>query len=211
MNQLPEFIQKIQAQLKEKLPGVDAQYEMAHRVRHLEQRKAMVPPKDVRVAAVLCYLFEIENEWHITLMKRTARGPHSGQISFPGGGREAEDHSLSETALREANEEVGIMGDETIIVGELSNLYIPVSNSLVYPFVAYGKETDYTIDPEEVVEAFNAPLTDLLNPDLLQNRDVKINETITLKQVPYFNVNGHVVWGATAMILNELLHVIRSF
>lgn len=212
--QQDNFIPLVKKVLGEQLPGRSAQLKMSTRLP--QYKEEIEPPADVRVAAVLVHLYH-DSEWRLTLMERTNRGPHSGQISFPGGGVEQQDTGLIDTALREANEEVGIISDQVQILGKLTPLYIPVSNSLVHPFVGYSEESpNYQLDPEEVKSVVVADLADFFNPDKLKQRSITVGNGFRLKDVPYFDINGHVVWGATAMMLSEFFvaldqyHEVRS-
>lgn len=204
------FISSLKDELNKPLPGKEVQFMMAHKVRSSDI-DFFKPGNKVRPAGVLALLYPHNGDFFITLIKRTNRGPHSGQISFPGGGLEAGDVDLSYTALREANEEVGIDPAQVEILGELSDLFIPVSNSMVNPFVGYAAERpEYIIDPEEVQFVIEAPLSHLLDSTKTRHTDIEIRDNLLLKDVPYFDIHDHVVWGATAMILKELLVIIEK-
>ncbi len=203
------MIEKLKNQLSKELPGKVTQYKMAHSARV----NPVSPPKDARIACVLALLYPKNKQWHIVLIERMSSNKndrHSGQISFPGGGLEPSDPSLEAGALREANEEVGVIDQDIEILGALTEMYIPVSNFLVYPFV--GK-IDYTPEfipqQSEVKSILEVPLALLQDPNTIQKTDLKISTQITLKNVPYYNVQNHVVWGATAMMLSEFLEVIK--
>ncbi len=203
------MIKNLKQQLSKELPGRPAQYKMAHAVR----LNYPPPPSDAKVACVLNLLYPKNDDWHIVLIERMSTHKddrHSGQISFPGGGLESSDTSLSAGALREANEEVGVISGDIELLGQLTDIYIPVSNFLVHHFV--GK-LDYTPEfipqPSEVKSILEVPLNHLRNPDTIQRKDLKISSNITLKNVPFYNVEDHVVWGATAMMLSEFLTVVE--
>ncbi|MEM7101563.1 MAG: CoA pyrophosphatase [Bacteroidota bacterium] len=207
---IPEFINTLREVLSEPLPGREIQYKMAHHGREDHEAK-IKPGPDVRVAGVLALLYPKNAELYLTLMRRTARGPHSGQVSFPGGGVEPEDENLEATALREAWEEVGIEPDDVEILGKLSSLFIPVSNALVNPFVGYSnKIPDYVIDPEEVQYVIEAPICDFLNIENIRNTNIEISEHLILKEVPYYHIRENVIWGATAMMMSEFLNIINQ-
>ncbi|NUO03749.1 MAG: CoA pyrophosphatase, partial [Saprospiraceae bacterium] len=128
------FIQHLQTRLKQPLPGQEAQYRMARAFRPV----TVSPPENAALAGVLALFFPKNDEWQLALIERVvthAGDRHSGQISFPGGKYEAADGILMNTALREAHEEVGIAPEEVKMLGPLTELYIPVSNFLVHPFV----------------------------------------------------------------------------
>ena len=204
-----KLITTLEEKLQRALPGQDVQYQMAHVIR----RQYDPAPAHAQRAGVLALLYPKEQEWHIVLIERSSRHPgdqHSGQISFPGGRFEEPDRTLADTALREAHEEVGVDPHIVTLIGELTELYIPVSNFLVKPFVGYTFRTPH-FQPQlsEVSSIVETPVRLLKNPETRQATDLKISGNITLRNVPYFNVFGKVVWGATAMMLNELLEVMK--
>jgi 8-oxo-dGTP pyrophosphatase MutT (NUDIX family) len=135
-------------------------------------------------------------------------GVHGGQISFPGGRKEKSDENTIQTALREANEETGVDSEKIILVGTLSPLFIPVSNTLVTPVVGWIKEKPlFKHQVEEVVFLFDADLRRFFDPSILKSKQLTIG-TKTL-DVKYFDYEGNMIWGATAMILNELLAILE--
>lgn len=205
-----DFVKQLRmALLMNELPGREAQLRMAHvtRSRYVEA------PSDARVAAVMVTLFPKEENWNLLLIKRkTVHGDrHSGQIGFPGGKFEPEDGTLIQTALRETEEEVGIGRGNINVLGPLTDLYIPVSNFVVHPYVGVlDQQPTYRLQPTEVSRVYETPLRRFLHPDARKKTDLQIAEGLNLKNVPYFDVEGEVLWGATAMILSELLEVIKS-
>lgn len=204
------LIEGIRRQLSEPLPGEAAQYRMASYTRKDIELRNIKPRDDVRVAAVLAMLYPKDGEAHITLMQRTDRGAHAGQVSFPGGGVEEQDSDLIDTALREAKEEVNIEPKDVQTLGKLTPMHIPISNSMVHPIVGYSNVVpDYIPDPNEVKAVIEAPLADFLNPDKLKMTDIRVPAGFVLKDTPYFDIKGYTVWGATAMMMNELLEVIK--
>ncbi|MCR9141354.1 MAG: CoA pyrophosphatase [bacterium] len=155
------------------------------------------------------------HDFHIPMMLRPARsGPHSGQISFPGGAYEkAHDPDLQATALRESEEELAIRPDEVQILGELSQLYVPPSGYLVSPYVGWSAgRPDFVPDPREVDRILEIPLADLLDPTKRLSEEREIQRGLV--RVPYFSFregdDEFKIWGASAMILSELLAVIES-
>ncbi len=208
-----EFINKLKYQLNNiELPGREIQYSMAHGVRKvwLENYKT---PENPKLSATLTLLYPKNDELHIVLMQRVVhkKDRHSGQVSFPGGKAEEDDVNLEATALREAQEELGINPAKVQVLGQMTEVYIPVSNFLVQPFVGFTNEIpDFQAQPTEVYEIIETPLSILLNPDNHKKTDLKLPNGMQLKQVPYFDVFGKVVWGATAMMLKEFITVIES-
>lgn len=205
-------IDNIQALFKTALlPGVAAQQKMAPQPRP-GQPNRWDSPNNCRQAGVLLVLYKptFTQELHLVLTRRPEYpGVHSGQISFPGGRRE-QGETLMETALRETKEEVGILPETLQIVGSLTSLYIPPSNFCLYPYVAYSPVyPTFQPDNKEVAEVIETPLTLLLDP---KNRHVEFWDLGEhgKRRVPFFNVFGHYVWGATAMILSEFLVILDA-
>lgn len=201
------FIDRLAQNLQRPLPGQPAQYRMAHAVR----RHQSSPPPDARQAGVMALLFPAQGHWHLTFIQRVASNPndrHSGQISFPGGKREPSDESLLQTALRETHEEIGVSPVEVTVLGALTPLYIPVSNFEVHPFVGYAEAPPvFSPQASEVTAVLTMPIDYFSDPANMRKTDLTVAPNITLKSVPYFDLNGEVLWGATAMILSELLAV----
>lgn len=209
------FPDYLAAGLARMLPGQPAQYKMAG-LRRLEERGLQAtPPSDVKLAAVLILLFMQDQTWHLTLIQRTVnpRDRHSGQISFPGGRYEPQDETLANAALREAQEELGVRPERVRLLGRLTELYVPVSNFVVHPFVGVlvdGESPAFTPQPGEVATILVPPLAIFLEGSSRKTTDITVSETVTLSNVPYFEVEGRVLWGATAMILNEFLEVVQT-
>jgi 8-oxo-dGTP pyrophosphatase MutT (NUDIX family) len=203
-------IDRLRSKLAGPLPGRVAQERMTGRVRPMPE----VIPEHARDSAVLQFLFPINNELHLLLMRRTEDGrAHSGQISFPGGRHEPEDASLMITALREAEEEVGIIASEVHVLGALTPMYIPISYFMVHPFVGWSdKRPDYLPSKNEVSEILEVPVAYLFNPDNKITTDVQPSSMpgVTFT-VPAYNLpQGGFIWGATAMMLSELEEVFQS-
>jgi 8-oxo-dGTP pyrophosphatase MutT (NUDIX family) len=203
------FIERLRDQLARHLPGEDAQFGMAPMARP-RMREALAAAPEVRQSAVLLYFFPKQDGWYLVLMKRTDYdGTHGGQVSIPGGRLESgEDHL--QAALREFEEEIGVGVDSHNLLGKLSDLFIPPSNYLVKPYVAYTLEMPlYAPDPLEVAEVIELPIDWLLNDSAVKRGKVRLSSGVSIES-PYFEVAGHVVWGATAMILNELKQVLQA-
>jgi len=204
------FIENLKKQFKFPLPGKKVQYEMATAFRN----NLKPPPENASKAAVMTLFYQKNNSPHFCLIQRVSTNKqdrHSGQISFPGGKYEPEDKDLEYTALRETYEEIGVPIDEIHVIGELTELYIPVSNFLVFPFVGYiNTIPNFALQESEVENIIEIPFQLIKEKDTRQLTDIKVSANLTLKKVPYFNVYGKVVWGATAMILNELTHMVKA-
>lgn len=197
------FIHSLKIKLNAPLPGIEAQFEMAHVHRPKTNLNELIPG-NYKSSAVLLLLIQRENDFYIPLTERhTYEGAHSGQISLPGGKQEERDDSLEQTALRECYEEIGLNNHITVL-GQLTPVYIPVSNFLVNPYVGVYTQNniDYNLNPSEVKSLIELSTSDLINPELVKTTTINAAPGIKLK-TPYFDVQGKIVWGATAMILNE--------
>jgi 8-oxo-dGTP pyrophosphatase MutT (NUDIX family) len=161
-------------------------------------------------SSVLILLYPINNElFTVFIQRHEYNGTHSNQVSFPGGKRDFEDKNDEETALREAWEELGIVPDEVTILGELTDLYVPPSNYIIHPFVGYcNKKPDFVPQISEVKEFFEVSVKELNSPDVLKEKTIRLSNGEDYL-TPYYNLNGKVVWGATAMIISEFLEVVN--
>lgn len=197
--------------LSGELPGQDAQRLMApaNRVATAEYLKNLsIKP---RLSAVMLLIFQGSNNTpSILLIERPIyEGVHSGQIAFPGGKMDDSDNSLLETALREMREETGYYGLIEVL-GKLSDVYIPPSNYLVTPFVAYSDtKPKWNPDPREVACLIEAPINFLNNDSLVHDGEFITSGKYKVK-APYFLFQGYKIWGATAIILSELRAILRK-
>lgn len=187
------------------LPGESAQYMMAPYGRKLSVENST---RNLRDAAVLVPILEIEGQLYLILTLRSSYdGIHSAQVSFPGGKFEEGETNASDVALREAYEEIGIKVKDVEILGDLSSLIIPVSLMRVYPIVGWiNQNFELSPDPREVERIIIASIQDF-------HPEKKLYSKTILKQgieVPYFLVDGEIVWGATAMIISELIMTISN-
>jgi 8-oxo-dGTP pyrophosphatase MutT (NUDIX family) len=178
----------------------------------LQKRESTIRAEwDARPAAVLIPMYIEENDWHLVYTRRTDRvETHRGQVSFPGGLIEPGDESAQSTALREAEEEIGLNSEEVEILGSLDTL-LTVTQFQIIPFVArIPWPYDFVINTDEVAQVFSVPLQWLRNQDNLELRyRVPIQNG---PQVPvyYFKpFNGEIIWGATARITLNLLEIMK--
>jgi 8-oxo-dGTP pyrophosphatase MutT (NUDIX family) len=206
---MQNFPEKLKAVIRNGLPGTEVQWQMASSGRMLKNFPRL-PGNDTRIAAVLVLLYPLNRSIYTVFIQRPDyNGVHGGQISFPGGKQEPGDADIIETALREANEEIGVDISRISVIGTLTPLFIPVSNMLVTPVVGWTKvKPEFRTHTEEVVYAFDAALFRFLDPLILKVNPLQVRgETFKVK---YFDYEGKVIWGATAMILNELLAILKN-
>ena len=198
----------IRKEIEKGLPGTEVQWTMASSDRLIKDFPR-VPRNDSAEAGVLILLYPCEEKVSTIFIQRPDYdGVHGGQISFPGGKREKADIDLTCTAMREAAEETGINTEEVEIIGLMTPLFIPVSNIVVTPVVGWSESRPvFKPDPEEVQFIIEAELMSFLDYSIIKTRPWKVRgEEINIR---YFDYHGHVIWGATAMILHELLTMIR--
>lgn len=206
-----QFLDKINVVSKQPLLASDAHLKMAplERVQYLQNYDYSA--QNPKASAVLSLFYPKNNLAHLLLIVRSSYpGVHSSQIAFPGGKKELDDLNLKETALREANEEVGISPSEIEIVKQWSDLYIPPSNFMVSAFMGISQQPqNFVLQPDEVSGIIELPVIDLLNDSLVQNVRMTTSYATDI-EVPAFVINDHIVWGATAMILSEIKETFRA-
>lgn len=211
MKNSKDFILHLQQRFEKGLPGRAFQYKMANATR--QNFKLQPIPPDATLACVLVLLYLQNEQWNIILIERThsPNDKHAGQVSFPGGRFEETDVSPQHCALREAQEEAGIDPNKITVIGQLTELYIPVSGFRVLPFLSYTTQSlDFAAQPSEVRHILTPPLSTLTHPDNLKCMDKRIHEQLTLYSIPYYDVMGREVWGATAMIIAELVEILNT-
>lgn len=202
-------ISQLRSALSKPLPGLGAQLRMAP-----NPRAGWDPlkfPGDARLAAALLLVYPHNDTVNITL---TVRGSelrnHTGQVSFPGG-RVDDGETIEAAAIREANEEVGVDPRTVEILGRLTPLHIPVSRFILHPVVAFTTMRPAFQRAEwEVARIIEAPLPLLHDPKTIKRElmtRVVDGQTIEV-DVPFYDVDGEKVWGATAMVLAEFCAIL---
>jgi 8-oxo-dGTP pyrophosphatase MutT (NUDIX family) len=206
---IDQFVHALTERVKLPLPGKKAQLKMASAIRNKEV-DFNYDTSTATMSSVLILLYPQLNKINtVFILRQTYEGVHSGQVSFPGGRIEENDKSLIDTALREAQEEVNVRSEKVKVLGSLSELFIPPSNYLVLPVLGYMENRpDLKPDTAEVSEIIEADISFLFDENKMNSKIIEIKGHKI--EAPYFDVDGHVVWGATAMILSELKEVILS-
>ncbi len=144
------------------------------------------------------------------ILRKTYRGVHSGQVGLPGGKKEEEDHDFEATALRETEEEIGVLRSKIRVIKELTEVFIPPSNFVVKPYLGFTEERpQFQLQPDEVEDIIEVYLQELLEDANTTVQQLSTSYASKI-QVPAYKLQGQVVWGATAMMLSELKELLRG-
>ena len=202
---VPLFIERLSNRLDECLHGRTAQKKM------MIKSKRIIPKEDQRgiPAAVLILLYPTDNEWYFFLTKRTKTVEHhKGQISLPGGMVE-EGESYKNAALRETFEEIGVSSSKINIIGTLTPFYVPVSKFEIFPFIGWTvKKPETVMHDVEVERIFSPSIKNLmLEETKKEKKDIISDRSIA---IPYYDLDGEVVWGATSIILSEFKAILEG-
>lgn len=202
------FIENLRKALTLPLPGSQSHLKMIPPGRQLE------PPPDlltkVKQSAVLIILYFADGDLTCLLIKRPqTMKNHPGQVAFPGGMADRTDRSLMDTALREAQEEIGIQPESVEVAGQLSKIHVSVSNFVIHPFVVWSESEPFVrLNTEEAEKVLRFPVGKYLTHGPVQSK--LIQTTTGSLNVPCFVFDDEIIWGATAMILSELMDVLKS-
>lgn len=209
-NNFDSFINALENSLFNELPGRSAQQKLEP-ISRKRFNPFPDPTRPPRESAVLILIFPENDGLSTAFIKRNEYdGVHSGQVAFPGGKKELSDVSLSFTALREANEEIGINPEDVQIIGNLSIIYIPPSNFNVQPVIGWLPYTPkFLIDPSEVSMVFSVPLNEIMMEENIHKKTVTLGDGSNI-EVPCYIFSNQIIWGATSMILREFIEVVHK-
>ncbi|MDQ6469315.1 CoA pyrophosphatase [Flavobacterium sp. LHD-80] len=206
-----DFLQYVPNLIPVELPATNSHIKMAPKERMQELKNLDISAKNPRIAAVMMLFYPKNGKTHLVLIVRNAyNGVHSSQIAFPGGKYEISDFDFKDTALRETNEEIGVLPEKIEVVKHFTPMYIPPSNFLVHPFMGIAREElSFFPDIREVAAIIELPLSVFLNDEIIIEATLSTSYAANAL-VPAFSIQNHIVWGATAMILSELRDVLKT-
>lgn len=194
------------------LPGETSHYKMAPIERLKELTKQSLKKNKAKRASVMVLFYPNKaGETHLALiLRKTYKGVHSAQVGFPGGRQEVSDLSSRHTALRETQEEIGVLQEDIRVLKKLTKIYIPPSNFFVEPFIGICEKTPQFILQQTEVEALiEVKISDLLDDGIYCTRRLSTSYATDI-EVPAYILNTHVVWGATAMMLSEVRELLKQ-
>jgi len=204
---IDQFVEVFIQELKNGLPGTEAQKRMSPSIRNHSNKKN--DPSLARDSSVLILFYQKGEKIFFPLIQRSnGDHKHSGQISLPGGKYELSDNNLIATAIRETEEELGLQADKIHVIGTITGLYIPISNFQVQPIIGYYEDSPvFKPDSFEVEQVIEAEIQDLFKTDNKKQETIFKNGFKI--EAPYYQVKEHKLWGATAMIVSELEELLK--
>ncbi|MFS4416806.1 NUDIX hydrolase [Maribacter sp. 2307ULW6-5] len=194
------------------LPGQASHHKMAPKARLKEMARLERIKTNPKKAGVMALFYPNgQGQTHLLcILRKTYPGIHSNQVGLPGGKQEPADRDLAHTALRETHEEVGVPQEAVELVRSLSEIYIPPSNYQVHPFLGlYRRPGPFVRQESEVARILQVPLSDFLSDANVVKRKLSTSYAHEM-EVPAFKLNGYIVWGATAMMLNEIKVMLKQ-
>jgi len=194
------------------LPAEASQFKMSppFRIELLKRQKAAMKNPNRAGVLALFYPDKTQQTKLILILRRTYNGVHSAQVGFPGGKVEPQDDSFEAAAVRETFEEVGVPIHDIEVLKQLTEVYIPPSNFYVKPFIGICKASPNFVKEDSEVEALiEVDLTHFMDDAVLITKMVETSYSVKV-EVPAFKLNGHVVWGATAMMLSEIKDLLKQ-
>lgn len=200
----------IKNQLKKPLKGHHSHLKLAPPIRKAELETQTAPPLDARKSAVMILLFHEADKLKVVFIRRSIYvGIHSGQIAFPGGRYEETDASVEFTAFREIEEEIGVKREQIELLGRLSDIYVSPSNFLISVFVGYmAQKPTYIPDEREVAEVLEIDFEAFLSPDVITEKSFFVPSSNQSFHAPCYQTTQCDVWGASAMVLSELIEML---
>lgn len=205
----PSLLDQLQQRLQQPLPGAEAHEPLRATPTGLIKPKFdhSLPPK---LGSVMILLYPDGGQIKFPLTKRHEYlGAHGGQVSLPGGKAEPGETAI-ETALRETEEEIGVKAQQIKVIGELSQFFVMPSNFMVIPVVGFVEQRPvYQAQQSEVVRIIEGDISDLIRPDAIRTKEILAAKMYPML-APHFEIEGEVVWGATAMMLNELRVIVKE-
>ena len=206
-----DFLEYVPKLIEVELPASEAHYKMAPLDRIVNLNLAEIEKKNPKIAAVMMLFYPKKGRAHLVLIVRNSyEGVHSAQIAFPGGKYEIEDRTFEKTALRETHEEIGIHPENIQIIMPFTQIYIPPSNFMVYPFLGICQEELVFIpNSNEVAKIIELPLSVFLDDTIIGSTTMTTSYAKNI-EIPAFKIEEHIVWGATAMMLSELKDVFKK-
>lgn len=207
-DELTRFLEK---RVQKPMPGDVAHQRMKPKLASgapLKMKHATPP----RRGGVLILLYEDQETVHFPLIQRPSyEGIHSGQMALPGGRYEEEDQDQFNTALRETEEEIGVDQNSVQIIGSLSEFFVAASNYMVLPVIGkIDHKPTFKAEPREVANIVTPPVSHLIDPDRLKEKEMNVRNGFKM-HCPYYDLEGRTVWGATAMMLSELVEILKEY
>ena len=205
-------VDKIKALLSKPLPGLQSHLKMAPPTRKAELEAAEEAVPFAKKSAVMILLFHVHDKLKVVFIRRSFYvGIHAGQMAFPGGRFEESDVTVEETAFREIEEEIGVTRDKIELLGRISDIYVPPSNFLISVFVGYLSEKPfYKPDEREVAEVIEVDFEDFLKPENIAVKDFHVPSANHAVTAPYYQTTHCDIWGASAMVVSELVDMLQN-